>query len=211
MLGIFGREGLDLATRWTVPDPSGEAYLACKMYRNYDGNKSTFGDMSVLAGGTNNPDTVAVFAAQRSSDAALTIMVVSKYLTGVAPLVLNVAHFTNNGPAQVWQLNASNVIAQLPNITLTNGVLRTTVPGQSVTLFVLPASHVITFTPGTARTDGQFEMWVNGLIGEGFTLQSSTDLLHWTPVSASIFTNAPTHFLLPAGGNSQFFRATTSL
>ncbi|MGO8699827.1 MAG: glycoside hydrolase family 44 protein [Limisphaerales bacterium] len=169
VLGIFGREGLDLATRWTVPDPNGEAYLACKMYRNYDGKKSTFGDMSISAGGTNNPDTVAVFAAQRSSDAALTIMVVSKYLTGVAPLVLNVAHFTNNGPAQVWQLKANNVIAQLPNITPTNGVLRTTVPGQSVTLFVLPASHVITFTPGAARTDGQFEFWVNGQMGEGFT------------------------------------------
>ena len=37
ILGIFGREGLDLATRWTTPDPSTPTYKAMKMYRNYDG------------------------------------------------------------------------------------------------------------------------------------------------------------------------------
>ena len=49
ILGIFGREGLDLATRWTTPDPSTPTYKAIKMYRNYDGNKSTFGETSVSA------------------------------------------------------------------------------------------------------------------------------------------------------------------
>ncbi|HXC98453.1 MAG TPA: glycoside hydrolase family 44 protein, partial [Verrucomicrobiae bacterium] len=42
--GIFGREGLDIATRWTTPATGTPTYLAMKMYRNYDGNKSTFGD-----------------------------------------------------------------------------------------------------------------------------------------------------------------------
>ncbi len=51
LLGIFGREGLDLATRWTTPASNTPTYLAMKMYRNYDGNHSTFGDTSVLAGG----------------------------------------------------------------------------------------------------------------------------------------------------------------
>jgi len=43
------------------------------MYRNYDGNKSTFGDMSVAAVGP-NPDNVSAFAAQRTSDGALTAL-----------------------------------------------------------------------------------------------------------------------------------------
>ena len=55
MLGIFGRENLDLATRWTTPDPSTPTYLAMKMYRNYDGAKSAFGDTSVLDTGP-DPD-----------------------------------------------------------------------------------------------------------------------------------------------------------
>ena len=49
LLGIFGREGLDLATRWVVPDTGTPTYNAFKMYRNYDGQKSTFGDLGGAA------------------------------------------------------------------------------------------------------------------------------------------------------------------
>ena len=42
--GIFGREDLDLANRWTTPATGTPTYLAMKMYRNYDGNDSAFGD-----------------------------------------------------------------------------------------------------------------------------------------------------------------------
>src|SRR5207244_4513414 len=84
ILGIFGREGLDMAARWTTPDPSTPTYKAMKMYRNYDANKSSFGDTSIPATGP-NPDNVSVFAAERSVDGALTIMVISKYLSGTTP------------------------------------------------------------------------------------------------------------------------------
>jgi hypothetical protein len=209
ILGIFGRQGLDLATRWTTPDASTPTYLAMKMYRNYDGNRSTFGDTSVLAGGP-NPDNVAVFAAQRSTDEALTVMVVNKNLTGPTPLVVNITNFVGNGTAQGWQLNASNVIAQLGNLTYSSGTLQTTVPAPSITLLVLPPSSVLNLTPGAPRSDGQFEFSVNGEIGRSFVLQSSTDLLHWTSVSTNTLagTNAP--FLLPGGSRAQFYRAALS-
>jgi hypothetical protein len=51
LLGIFGREGLDVATRWTTPAATSPSFQAMKMYRNYDGNKSTFGETSVAASG----------------------------------------------------------------------------------------------------------------------------------------------------------------
>jgi hypothetical protein len=53
ILGIYGREGLDLATRWTTPSNTTPTYKAMKMFRNYDGNKSCFGDTSVNAAGPN--------------------------------------------------------------------------------------------------------------------------------------------------------------
>ncbi len=208
ILGIFGRQGLDLATRWTTPDPSTPTYLAMKIYRNYDGQNSTFGDTSVLAAGP-NPDNVAVFAAQRSADAALTIMAVSKYVQGTTPLVVSVTNFTVGGSAQVWQLNASNVIARLPDLPVTNSTMQTVVPGQSVTLFVLSSNHLLSFTPGAPRHDGQFAFSVNGQLGETFLLQSSSDLLHWSPVSTNTFTNASYQFLLPGGSAHVFYRATT--
>jgi hypothetical protein len=206
ILGIFGREGLDLATRWTTPTNTAPTYLAMKIYRNYDSLGHTFGDTSVLAGGP-NPDNVSVFAAQRSSDEALTIMVVNKLLTGATPLVINVTNFIGAGTSQVWQLNSSNVIAQLPDLTYANGELQTTVPAQSVTLLVLPPSSTLELQAGPPGAGGQIGLWVNGEIGRSFVLQSSTDLSHWTAVGTNALggTNGP--FLLSAGSSAEFYRA----
>jgi hypothetical protein len=209
ILGIFGRQGLDLATRWTTPDTSTPTCLAMKMYRNYDSQGHAFGNTSVLAGGP-NPDNIAVFGAQRSSDAALTIMVVSKYLSGNAPIVVNVTNFTGNGTAQVWQLSSSNVIAQLSNVTYAAGTLQTVVPGQSVTLFVLPANPTLRLTPGAARTDGQFAFTVAGEIGQNFIVQSSPDLTHWSAVTTNTLPGTNATYLLPAGALTQFYRTTLS-
>jgi hypothetical protein len=74
VLGIFGREALDMGTRWTVPANPSPTYLSMQIYRNYDGNNSTFGDASVYAG-VADPDYLSSFAGLRSSDHALTVMV----------------------------------------------------------------------------------------------------------------------------------------
>ena len=136
ILGIFGREGLDMAARWTTPDPSTPTYKAMKMYRNYDGNKSSFGDTSIAATGP-NPDNVSVFAAERSADGGLTIMVISKYLSGNTPASFNIANFPHNGVAQVWQLTAANAISRLTDVSFSGNTFGATLPAQSITLFVL--------------------------------------------------------------------------
>ena len=110
IFGIFGREGLDVAARWATPASSTPTYKAMKMYRNYDGNTSTFGETSITAS-TANPDTVAAFAAQRSADGALTVMAISKYLSSITPATINLASFQHAGIAQAWQLTAANTIA----------------------------------------------------------------------------------------------------
>lgn len=207
ILGIFGREGLDLATRWEVP--ANPTYLAMKIYRNYDGNDSTFGDTSVLASGP-DPDNVAVFAAQRSIDGALTVMIVCKYLTGATPLAINLTNYVGSGSARVWQLNASNTIAQLGNIPYSRGSIQTTVPAQSVTLLVIPPRPTLSLMVGTpATTNGQFQFSVQGEIGGTFVLQSSTNLTAWKPVSTNTFGGPQFNLVLPAGGTRQFYRAVS--
>jgi PKD repeat protein len=137
ILGIFGREGLDMGARWTTPDASTPTYKAIKMYRNYDGALSTFGDTSVSATGV-NPDYVAAFAAQRSADGALTVMVISKYLSGATPVTLNLANFSASGTAKVYQLTSANAINHLTDLTFTGSTVAFSVPAQSITLLVLP-------------------------------------------------------------------------
>ncbi len=135
--GIFGREGLDLATRWTTPALASPTFKAMQMYRNYDGKKSTFGSISVLDR-VPDPDTLASFAALRQSDGALTVMVVNKALSGPTPVALSLSRFAPAAAAQAWQLSHSGPITRLPDVALTGSRLAATLPAQSVTLYVIP-------------------------------------------------------------------------
>lgn len=137
--GIFGREGLDLATRWTTPDSASQTFKSMQMYRNYDGKKSAFGSIGV-ADHVPDPDTLSSFAAVRRSDGALTVMVINKSLDAPTPITLALSNFSGQGAAQVWQLAAPGAITHLPNAAVKAGHVTTTLPAQSVTLFVVPAS-----------------------------------------------------------------------
>ena len=148
--GIFGREGLNMGARWATPASSTPTYKAMKMYRNYDGNKSTFGDTSVAAT-VPNPDTVSAFAAQRASDGALTVMVISKYLSSTTPVTITLANVAHRGTAQAWQLTSANAITHLADVTLSGNSIVTTLPAQSITLFVVPTNG--TATPPGAPTN----------------------------------------------------------
>ena len=139
VLGIFGREGLDMAARWTTPSATTPTYKAMKLYRNYDGSKSAFGDTSVAAVAP-NPDAVSAFAAQRTSDGSVTVMVINKQLTGTTAATINIANFTNRATAEAWQLTSANAIVHLADVPLTGNTLSVTLPAQSITLFVVPKS-----------------------------------------------------------------------
>ncbi len=210
LLGIFGWQGLDLATRWTVPATNTPTYLAMKIYRNYDGNKSVFGDTSISATGT-NPDDISTFAAVRSTDGALTVMVINKQLTGLQPMTMAITNFRFSGTAQVWQLTSSNVIARLANLSLTGNSLSNALPPQSITLFVLPAGTnppPPALTPGTVSATNAFDFWLNGQSGQSYIIQSSINLTSWWPVQTNLLTNS-TLLLAPAATNApcRFYRA----
>ena len=151
VLGIYGREGLDLATRWTVAKNTNTSpvtyyvtYLASQIYRNYDGKNSTFGDTSVAAS-VANPDNLSAFAAERAAAGALTIMVINKQ-QGNTPVTASLANFPSGGTAQVWQINSVSQasIARLSDVAVANNSISTTVPSQSITLLVIPAGSIIT-------------------------------------------------------------------
>jgi hypothetical protein len=140
--GIYGAYGLDLATRWTVPEKP--TYLAMQMYRNYDGKLSTFGDTSV-ADTVVNPDNLSSFAAVRTSDGALTAIVINKQ-QGSTPVTVSLANFATEGTAQAYRISSATQtsIASLGAVTVENNEISTTVPSQSITLFVIPAGSLIT-------------------------------------------------------------------
>lgn len=203
VLGIFGREGLDLATRWTTPTTGNPAYNAFKIYRNYDGSNSVFGDVSVSVTAT-NADTLSAFGAVRSSDGKLTLMIINKDLLNATPMNVNLTNLLSAGPVQAWQLAASNPIVRLPDSTFTNGILTQTLPAQSVTLFVLPAEAPPVLRLGT-NSPGQMALWLDGLPGRTYALQSSSNLFNWSVVGSNTFSSNSFPFVVPTTNASQVF------
>ena len=206
ILGIFGRENLDLATRWTTPDASTPTYLAMKIYRNYDGNNSTFGDTSVSATGP-NPDYVSTFAATRSTDGGLTIMAINKQIGSNTPAIFTLTNFLPSGVAHVWQLTSANSISQLNDLTFTGGAFSNTLPAQSVTLFVLPAGTPPSLQAGAISSTNTFSFLLNGQTNQHYAILASGNLLNWQPFQTNALVSNPAQIVVPASNVATFYRA----
>ncbi len=55
-----------------------------------------------------------------------------------SPLTLRLRPVLPAGPAQVWQLNAQNVLARLPDVPVQTGQITIVLPPQSISLFLIP-------------------------------------------------------------------------
>ena len=137
-LGIFGRERLDLATLWDPPTINQPGAYAFRMYRNYDGNGGTFGELSLPAGSADQ-NRVAIYAARRQADGAITIMLINKSKV-IEPVSLDFAGEMLQGKA-IEQYRYSAVrpveIEQLENETLANNQVNVALEPESIQLLVI--------------------------------------------------------------------------
>ena len=109
VLGIFGRERLDLATLWE-PLAADQPYaFAFRMYRNYDGAGSTFGDINVQSTSTDQ-DRLSVYAAQHSTDGLLTIILINK-TSNTLISDINLQGVTLGSNAQVYRYSSNDLKA----------------------------------------------------------------------------------------------------
>ncbi len=153
VLGIFGREGLDLATLWEPPAATDPGAYAFRVYRNYDGNGSAFGDLSVQASSADQ-DRLAVYAALRNSDGAMTLVVVNK-TGGSITSNLALSGFGAASSAKVFRYSAENLgaIVRTGDQAVSTSGFTATYPGSSITLLVLPPSGA----PVPTRTPSPFQ------------------------------------------------------
>ena len=149
ILGIFGREGLDIGTLWGAPDPSTQlpGLMAFEVFRNYDGAGAQFGDQAVTSTSADQ-GKLSVYGALRSKDNMLTVVVINKTY-GDLTTTLSLGNFTASGPAQSWLYSNANLqaIVSQPGISITaptagstTSTLATTFPAQSITILIVPKS-----------------------------------------------------------------------
>jgi hypothetical protein len=158
ILGIFGRQGLDLGTMWPTTDPSEQipGMMAFAIYRNYDGNKSTFGDTVLPSASTNSSNAdaegqLAVYGAIHTAGAAtgtVTVVVINKTYGALTSTLSLTGLSASATTAQAYLYGNANLnaIAAQPAVTVTppaggsstGTIANYTFPAQSITLFVIP-------------------------------------------------------------------------
>jgi chitodextrinase len=145
VLGIFGRERLDLATLWAPPGADQPGAYAFRMFRNYDGEGGAFGNTSVAATSADQ-DKLAIYAAQTPGQ-PLTVVVINKTGEELSSMVRLGSGKLNRSPAEGWQYSA----ADLDTITRTQ-LMPVPVPpcvdcGASDPMLsgVFPANSISTF------------------------------------------------------------------
>jgi hypothetical protein len=162
ILGIFGRQGLDMSAFWPTSGYSGQGpgNYAFAMYRNYDlaNDGAAFGEVYLQAtsasSGGDGENQLAVYAAQRGpnsvlKDNAITVLVINKTY-GSLTSTIGLENFSAVGGtmAQAYQYSNASLTAIVPQTAVTvtpptgSGTTSTistyTFPAQSITLFVVP-------------------------------------------------------------------------
>lgn len=178
VLGIFGREGLDFANLWTVPMPPASVLCVFKLFRNYDGQGSQFGDVSVEADSTNQ-SALSIYAAQRSGDQALTVLVINKTTQPIAT-ALTLSNFSAAG-ASVFSYSAANITSISPTapVGIVSNQLNCTYPPYSATLFVLPDAAPAPPTITSLSTSA-----FNLTVGQAVTFSTQVSVPNGGPVPA---------------------------
>ena len=174
ILGIFGWQGLDMATLWGPPGPTDPVALAFQMYRNYDGMGGAFGETSVSANSADR-SSLSMYGALRS-DLNLTAVVINKTGNDLST-TLSLANFSAGQAAHVWRYSGANlnaIVAQ-PDIPVAAGALAAVFPANSITMLVIPPATLPVPKPvvsavtnaasyGSAIAPGQMvDIWGTGL------------------------------------------------
>lgn len=137
VLGIFGREGLDVATLWDFPRPrtTDPLVMAFRMYRNYDGAGGRFGETSVHAESADQ-DEIAIYAAEQG--ARLTLMIVNKSTQQLSSPV-TLAGFAPAPTARVYRYSSAHLagIVREADQAMSETGFTGVFPASSITLVVL--------------------------------------------------------------------------
>lgn len=143
MLGIAGRYGVYWTSVWgEVNKYWGSGF---KIFRNYDGKKSTFGDTHVY-GSTNNWRVSSVYSSIQSTDTNnMNIIVMNKDYDSTLNASFTIIANTHFNKAQIYAVtSADTLVHYIGSIKIKSNAFTYTVPTLSIYHFVLTDTTVIT-------------------------------------------------------------------
>lgn len=180
VLGIYGKYGVYTACYWG--DAVGYIPTAFRLYRNYDGSNSTFGDLSLTA---TNSDTVnySAYAAKDAATGSLHLILLNKTASAqMATVTLANAGgcYENASVYGFDEANGAKIISYDSVAGLEDGSFSYTLPAHSALHFVM--ASVAPVSPLEIETVDASTIRIRFMTdaGTNYQLQSSTDLRTWS-------------------------------
>jgi mannan endo-1,4-beta-mannosidase len=178
-LGIFGKYGVYSACYWG--DVGSFIAPAFRIFRNYDGAKSTFGDLSLV---TNAPDAASysVYASKESGTGRIHIIAINKTASAeVANLSLaNTSRVVTS--AEVYgfsEAGGANLVSMTAVSTIANNAFSYTLPARSVLHFILNDPAVTGMTVAEGSDSSKIALYFHTGADTTYRLQYSADLATW--------------------------------
>ncbi|MBK8476199.1 MAG: hypothetical protein IPL39_07740 [Opitutaceae bacterium] len=144
-LGLYGKYGVYLATFWQLHPEAAYAAAAFRLYRNYDGLGSTYGDTTVSAQASDTVNASAYAALDSHDEAKLHLVVLNKNYDSSTTTTIEIAGPRTYTSARVFAFDSASA-------TITE---RTPIPSIAANRFTLnlpalTAAHVVLSSPDQA-------------------------------------------------------------
>lgn len=119
VLGVFGKEAVDLATHWGAPDEGSPVYWAYRMFRNYDGLGHGFGALSVPVEitWTNQPtDRFSAYGSVDADNRQLKLIMINKSPDAGLQAQLDLRGIVSGGDIRIYQYRgeAAGIVENAP-------------------------------------------------------------------------------------------------
>jgi hypothetical protein len=160
VLGIFGKYGVYIANYWGGTGTYTDA--AFKIYRNYDGANSKFGDTEVYSTMSNRVDSSIYASVFNGYTCELHLIVINKNIDNDITGTFNIASANNFYSGRVWKFsNTSSVISETTAISsITGNSFTYTVPKTSVCHMVLLSDPPLwDVTSQSGMSDCHVDIW----------------------------------------------------
>ena len=136
VLGIFGREGVDLATLWGGPKEDTPVYWAFRIFRNYDGQGRGFGDISVKSE-SSRPGSVSAYGSIATDTRQLKLVLINKMAGEPLDVRLELLGALSDGEVSVYQYtDAMGAIRAVRPAIMVGTAVSYRLPAYSMTMMI---------------------------------------------------------------------------
>jgi hypothetical protein len=138
-LAIYGREGVDLATRWVAPQAGSRVVDAFRLYLDYDGAHHALLGESVRAVSSDRED-VGAYAILRDGGTQVALLLFNKAVA-VRTTTVTIAGAAS-GPAPVYRFDDATALAPAGTLALSGEPFSIDLPARSATLLLVNLAGV---------------------------------------------------------------------